>query len=82
MKKNNIEVAQFNPSGINMFKGSTNYRSHKKTLIVDNTTALYTSANISDEYIALSTKDNYWRDLNIKIHGEIVNSLNINFCID
>lgn len=79
MQKSNIKVAIFNPKGINMYKGLTNYRSHQKCLIIDNHTVITGGSNIGDEYIGISDQYVYWRDLNYKISGEIVNSYNLNF---
>lgn len=82
LKRHGIDVGIFNPKGINMFKGATNFRSHRKVLIIDNKVALYGGSNIGDEYLTMNDHTNYWRDLNFIIKGEIVNSLNILFCSD
>jgi cardiolipin synthase len=65
-----------------MFKGSTNFRLHRKAIIVDNQQAIYGSFNISDEYIKLSKNKNNWKDQNFIVSGEIVNSLNVCFIDD
>jgi cardiolipin synthase len=65
-----------------MFKGATNYRLHRKALIVDNKYALYGGSNIGDEYLSMSKQQNYWRDQNFLLEGEIVNSINIAFIND
>ena len=82
MKKAGINVATFNTFRFNPFTGQTNYRSHRKCLIVDNKIAIYGGSNLSDDYFNLVMKNNFWKDINIKIEGEIVNSLNIMFAID
>lgn len=79
LTEHGVNVAIFNPHGINMFKGSTNYRNHQKALIIDNMTAIYGGSNIGDEYLTISSKTNYWNDLNFLVSGEIVNSLSIGF---
>jgi cardiolipin synthase len=56
LKKNGIEIAIFNPKGINMFKGLTNFRSHRKAIIVDNEIAIYGGSNFGDEYLNMSKK--------------------------
>lgn len=81
-KKNNIEVAIFNPKGINMFKNVTNYRSHRRVIIIDNKVALYGGNNIGDEYLTISPSTNYWKDLSFIVKGEIVNSMSILFRFD
>lgn len=82
LKANGVEVGIFNPPGFNMFKGATNYRLHRKALIVDNKYALYGGSNIGDEYLSMSKQQNYWRDQNFLLEGEIVNSINIAFIND
>jgi cardiolipin synthase len=52
-------VAIFNPKGINMFKGTTNYRLHRKALIIDNKKAIYGGSNIGDEYLSMDATKYY-----------------------
>ncbi len=75
-------IAIFNYPGIMFFKSSTNYRSHRKSIIIDNNIALYGSSNISDEYLSISDKLSYWHDQNYIVKGEIVNSLAVHFYYD
>ena len=82
LKKLGAEIAIFNPKGINMFKGATNFRSHKKLIIVDNKIGIYGSSNIADDYLSINPATNFWRDINFIIKGELVNSLNASFFID
>lgn len=82
LRKNGIEIAIFNPKGFNRFKGLTNYRSHKKAIIVDNEKVIYGSFNIGDEYLNMNHECFNWKDLNFVVTGEIVNSLNLGFCHD
>jgi cardiolipin synthase len=82
MKKAGIEIALFNYDGISIFNSATNYRNHKKILIIDNEKGVYGGSNISDEYIGISKEKNYFTDTNFLISGEIMNSLNVAFCSD
>lgn len=82
LKENGINVANFNPHGINIFKGATNFRSHRKGIIIDNKIALYGGSNIGDEYLSIDKKTNYFKDLNFIVEGEVVNTLNLLFCQD
>jgi cardiolipin synthase len=59
LKQNGVEVGIFNPPGFNVFKGATNYRLHRKALIVDNKYALYGGSNIGDEYLSMDPSKNY-----------------------
>ena len=56
LTKYGIEVQKFNTLGINIFKGTTNYRLHSKLLLVDNKIALYGGSNFADEYLSMSKK--------------------------
>lgn len=82
MKKNGINVATFNTFKYNPFTGQTNYRSHRKCIIIDNEIAIYGGSNLSDDYLNLVRNNNYWKDINFKVEGEIVNSINIIFALD
>jgi len=79
LEKYGIEVACFNPSGFNMFKGATNYRLHSKFVIVDNKTALYGGSNFADEYLSMARDNTHWNDLNYLITGPVVNTMNVTF---
>lgn len=82
LKENGIKVRVFNPQGFNKYTSITNFRSHRKCLIVDNKYALIGGSNLSDEYLNLKKDYDNWRDLNFLLEGEIVNSLNLAFCND
>lgn len=79
LQKYGVEVSCFNPKGISMFKGATNYRLHSKFVIVDNKTALYGGSNFADEYLSMNLDNCHWKDLNFLITGPIVNSMNTTF---
>jgi cardiolipin synthase len=54
-----VEVGVFNPPGINIFKSATNYRLHRKAIIIDNKYAFYGGSNIGDEYLSIDPKKYY-----------------------
>lgn len=74
-----VEVACFNPKGLTLFKGATNYRLHSKFVIVDNKTALYGGSNFADEYLSMHKDNCHWKDLNYLITGPLVNTMNVTF---
>lgn len=82
LKNEGIEVAIFNPKGINPFKGATNFRGHRKVIIIDNKWSLFGGSNIGDEYLSLSSIYNSWIDFNVIVSGEVINTLNGLFCSD
>lgn len=82
LRKNGVEVEIFNPQGFNKYTSITNFRSHRKALIVDNKYCITGGSNIGDEYINLKKSYDNWKDLNFFLEGEIVNSINLRFCND
>ena len=82
LEKHGIEVEQFNPQSFNKYTSITNFRSHRKSVIVDNKYCITGGSNIGDEYLNLKKNYDNWKDLNFIIEGEIVNSINLRFCND
>lgn len=82
LEKYGVLVKTFKPRETIMITSKDNSRSHKKVIIVDNMKALYGGSNISDEYINLSKKYEYWRDNNFIVKGQAVQLLTINFLTD
>ncbi|GHU49368.1 hypothetical protein FACS189459_0700 [Bacilli bacterium] len=58
IKAAGIEVSIFNHSKFNIFKSATNFRNHKKCIIIDNSVAILGSYNIGDEYLSIDSKTN------------------------
>lgn len=82
LRENGIQVEMFNPKFISKYTSATNFRSHRKSIIVDNKYCITGGSNIGDEYINLRKKYANWVDLNFLLEGEIVNSINLRFCND
>lgn len=82
LKNHGVEIAIFNPKRFSKFTSVTNFRSHKKILLVDNKYCITGGSNIGDEYLNLKKNYDNWKDLNFFIEGEIVNSINLGFCND
>jgi cardiolipin synthase len=59
LKEAGVEVGIFNPKGINIVKGSSNYRIHSKMVVIDNKEALYGDSNFGDEYLDFDPKVHY-----------------------
>lgn len=77
-----VMIAVFNRKFLMRYTARTNFRCHRKCLIVDNELALYGGSNIGDEYVRLRPKLVYWEDLNIILKGRAVNTLNTIFAMD
>lgn len=81
MQNEGIEIGVFNWSK-NPINGFTNYRSHRKCIIVDNQEAIIGGFNIGDEYLSLNENYGFWRDTNLYVMGKIVNTYTVIFNID
>ncbi len=51
-----------------------NYRNHRKIAVIDSQVAYIGGLNIGDEYVGKG-KLGYWRDVHLKVEGEVVNGL-------
>ncbi len=63
----------------------SNYRSHRKILVVDGTVGFVGGINICDKYINSSNDDPqklYWRDTAVQIKGDAVNILQMLFWVN
>ncbi len=66
---------------------NSNYRNHRKILIVDGKKAFVGGINISDKYInqngVISPNNKvYWRDTSVMIEGDSINSLQLHFYLN
>jgi len=58
---------------------NSNYRNHRKIVIIDGIIGYVGGINISDKYINPNNVDLYWRDTSIRIHGDSVKMLQVQF---
>ncbi len=77
-----ISVAVFQPVKFPFVNLRSNYRNHRKMLIIDGKIGYIGSMNIGDEYLGLSKKFGYWRDTVIKIMGDSVKNIQTIFFQD
>ncbi|MFL1011207.1 cardiolipin synthase [Flavisericum labens] len=73
-----IEHHPFMPVVFSRFTGKMNYRNHRKIAVIDGEIAYVGGINIADEYVN-EYNDSFWRDTHVRIVGESVKSLQINF---
>lgn len=81
-----IEFQTFLPVRFSSLANS-NYRNHRKILIVDGKKAFIGGINISDKYINQNGEKSrynkvYWRDTSVMIEGESINSLQLHFYLN
>ena len=61
---------------------SSNFRNHRKTVIVDGKVGFTGGFNVGDEYLGLDPKFGAWRDTHIRITGPVVSQLQVPFAED
>lgn len=71
--KAGVEVGVFNGGIKSAIRGKLNHRNHRKIVIVDGEVGYIGGFNIGDEYLGRDENIGKWRDLHIKVKGEIVN---------
>jgi len=81
LKENGIKLYRFMPV---RFKNlaSTNYRNHRKMIIVDGKIGFIGGLNIDERYLNNGRHKLYWRDTHLKIEGPAVNIMQLVFSTD
>ncbi len=77
-RENNIAFHEFMPVRFSNL-ASSNYRDHRKIIVVDGKTGFIGGMNISNKYWNKKKDQLYWRDTHLKIEGPSVNSLQFVF---
>lgn len=72
LEKLGIRCATFNP--LLALKGTTNYRDHRKMLIVDDAVAYSGGVNLADRYINREHPYGHWKDTGFRLTGAPVRS--------
>ncbi|HEY4540321.1 MAG TPA: cardiolipin synthase [Faecalibacter sp.] len=80
-KNSKVQYQTFLPVRFNSLANS-NFRNHRKILIVDGEIAFVGGINISDKYINNNQNALYWRDTSLMIKGDAVNLLQLRFWMD
>ena len=76
------EVYCFFPPFIPYINIRINYRNHRKICIIDGEHGFVGGLNIGDDYLGLSKKFKFWRDMHLYIQGDSVNYLELRFLMD
>ncbi len=76
------EVYPFFPSYIKFINLNLNYRNHRKIVVIDGKIGYVGGVNVGDEYMSLHKRLSPWKDCHIKIVGEAVNFLQLQFIKD
>lgn len=81
-KKSGGKIAVFFPSFLKFINLNINYRNHRKVVIIDGKVAFLGGSNIGNEYLGKNKKLGNWRDTDIKVQGDCINSLTLRFLMD
>lgn len=76
------KVAVFYPPFIPYINLRVNYRNHRKICVFDGIVGYVGGFNIGNEYLGLSKRFGFWRDMHLKIAGSAVNDLELRFLLD
>ena len=79
LTQSSIEHHPFMPVLFPKFTGKMNYRDHRKIVIIDGEIGYVGGINISDTYVNYPENTKYWRDTHLRIVGEAVFTLQVQF---
>ena len=82
LKKAGIEAYPFYKILVIALSNRTNYRNHRKIIVIDGCTGFVGGINVSDRYINGKKKQLFWRDTHVKISGPGVYYLQYLFICD
>lgn len=74
-----VEHYPFMPVVFSSFTGKSNYRNHRKIVVIDGEIGYVGGINISDNYVNTEESKLFWRDTHLRIYGEAVKVLQFHF---
>lgn len=81
LREAGVEVHAFMPVFFPLLTSKANFRDHRKIVIVDGETGYLGGINISARYTNVHSDRTYWRDTHLKIVGDAVKVLQLNFLL-
>lgn len=81
IREKGIEFNPFMPVLFHKFTSKLNYRNHRKIAVIDGEIGYVGGINISDNYVN-QDRDFFWRDTHLRIEGEAVSSLQLQFLLN
>ncbi|QJB34433.1 cardiolipin synthase [Chitinophaga oryzae] len=78
LKENGASVYTFSPVLVGLYRNA-NYRNHRKIIVIDGSVGFVGGINLDDRYINNGKHDLFWRDTHLKIEGDAVNLLQLQF---
>jgi cardiolipin synthase len=82
MEEAGIQIHAFLPVRFPYFTNKINFRNHRKIVVIDGKIGHVGGMNIADRYIEEVTDLGMWRDMQLRIIGEAVHSLQVIFLTD
>lgn len=78
LEKAGAKLSWFNPIGFFTIENS-NYRTHRKTLVIDGDVAFTGGMGVSDHWVGHAQDKEHWRDTHFQIEGPAVRALDGSF---
>lgn len=77
-----VEVAFFRPLWSPKYLTKSNYRDHRKIVVIDGKIGFVGGINVADYYINTAQSKKYWADLHCRIEGDAVYALQLLFFLN
>ncbi len=81
LKSHGIEIYPFMKVRFPFLTSNANYRNHRKIVIIDGNIAFTGGINLSVRYLNNDASKTYWRDTHLRLDGECVQQLQIQFLL-
>lgn len=78
LKAHGASVYPFSPVLVDFYLNA-NYRNHRKIIVVDGTVGFVGGINLDERYINNGKYPTFWRDTHLRIEGDAVNILQLQF---
>lgn len=80
--EHNGEVQIFFPSVLGFINLQVNNRNHRKVCIIDGAVGYIGGFNVGTEYLGEVKKFGYWRDVHLRVEGDVVQYIQDRFILD
>jgi len=77
-----VQIHPFLPVHFPLFTNKINYRNHRKIVVIDGQIGHVGGMNIADRYLEGGIELGMWKDMQLRIEGEAVHSLQVIFLTD
>lgn len=79
LSSSGVNHKPFMPVFFSSLTGKSNYRNHRKVVVIDGQIGYLGGINISDNYINTKDSEKYWRDTHLRVEGDVVKVLQFHF---